>query len=951
VDETNKQKLREKNKPRVGVTSGNKDAFDPQEQAIKYKAYRHIFSAHDVRKGLDEKTIINKIKKSKSLASRYQQYVEMLEDGSRSGVVYPWQNPFNKFLFWTAYWIPRFFKWGTLTFLCLFVLNYIPGPTQHIIELLIVHSIYDTAPIKRLPGSLETYAHSAKIIDQHGTLIKAYGKRQVTQDIPEDVKKALLACEDHFFLPHPSNPWYVNTFLIHPGVSWFNLVGAVKDTLLGTPRGASTIVMQNAKKILGNKKRTIAHKLEEIILSYMMVTKFGKDKNLNFYINTVPVGANIYGFTAAANNYFKKDLDNINIQQLVTISSFIPNHNRQIAFYEIIKGKTFDELSKAKQGHARSAINKINLALTYLWEHKEISEEDYRNWLLRDEESIRRIGFRDFRSPLYGEEEWTSWNVIKEVTSRSYQIDGREVSGTQLLLDERGDVVIETGVDLDLVEKIKEIIGNFLPSRYYQSVLKASNKKTWQLDLERYQKNNRTPPYKDFKSFMNYLNRHINVGVILMNQEGEIVAYVGGKEFLQNRAGEALDVDEGAKADANAIIIDLMNTKAKITPSSTIKPIIAYYAMVANNTKLHNRFIDKPLEYKYVESAGKEMWLPGNWYKYDKRGTGANRYMGRQYSLFEAQVTSINTIFARLYTNRRLRNTMLLDLDEVGLDYNKEDAKYWPFGIGASNVSVQQWLGIYNAFLDGQYRNPSFVKQVTVNGEVIYSRKTDDRLKPIPLFDAKQEREAEMQVLYEICNRGTAASMRTEFKYHKNLVSGKTGTAPLGKSTLFISSFNPYRDRQTHKKNNLTMIVQVTTNTGGFKSVGHSGNGPVKIAGKIYNHLFQAEMSDMMDRKIDDAKRKNSHFRNNHVYWANVNRYMENLLNKKYGGDYIYQNIIGVDGYDEALEQILNSNNRIYTGRDTIFNQLVQYYCDQEKRVKMDSPSQANSSSKKRKTP
>ncbi len=931
-------------KPRTGTI---KETFDPKEQAIKYKAYRHIFSDKDVRKGLDERTIIRKIKKSKSLAGRYQQYVDMLEDGNPSGKVYPWQNPFNKCLFWTAYWTPRFLKWGFFTFLVLFVINYIPGPTQHIIELLAVRSIYDTAPIKRLPDSLETYAHSANIVDQHGTVIKSYGKRRVTQQIPKQVQMAIMACEDHYFLPHPNNPWYANTFLVHPGVSWINLAGAVKDTLMGNTRGASTIVMQNAKKIMGNKERTIAHKIEEIILAYMMVTRFGKERNLNFYINTVPVGANIYGFPAAASNYFKKDLSELNIQQLLAIGSFIPNHNRQIAFYEIIKGKSFSDLSDSKQRHARGALNKVNLALTYLWERGELEEEEYRDWLLTDEESIRRIGFRDFTSPLYGEEEWTSWSVIKEVTRRRYKIEDRTVTGTQLLLDERGDVVIETGVDLQLVEKIKEIISNFLRSKTYQYILERSNQNTWEKDLERYTSRNMPAPYKDFSSFMRYLNRHTNVGVIIINQKGEIISYVGGKEFLQGTA-DGVDAGDTSSKDKNRVIIDLMNTKAKITPSSTIKPIIAYYAMVVNNAKLHSRYSDKPLEYKYVENMGKQMWLPRNWYEYNTRGKGANRYLGRLYTLSEAQVTSINTIFARLYTNRQLRNTMLLDFNEVGLDYNREDAKYWPFGIGASDVSVRQWLGIYNAFLDGNYRDPSFVRRILVNGKEIYNRQTDAKYEPLSLFDAKREREAEMNVLYDICNRGTASTMRSEFKYHKNLVSGKTGTAPKGKSSLFISHFNPYRDRASNPENNLTMIVSFTTNTGGYKSVGNSGQGPAKVAGRIYSHLFNKELQEMMDEKVEKAKQENSHFRNNHVYWANVNRYMDSLLNKKCGSRPIYENLIGVDAYEEALEQILNSNNRIYTGRDRIFKQLVQYYCDQEKVVKMRSaPTKPSSPSKK----
>ncbi len=910
--------------------------FDAKQQAIKYKAFKHIFTSRDVHKGLDEKSILKKIKKSKSLESRYSHYIEALE-GSAVGSkkVYPWNNPFNKFLFWTAYWLPRILKWGGATLIILLLINYLPGPTQHTVELIIARSIYDTASIKRLPESLESYAHSAKIVDAHGSIIKSYGKRRVTQKIPEKAQKALLACEDHYLLPHPNNPWYVNAFLIHAGVSWPNLLGAVKETLQGNKRGASTIVMQNAKKVLGNRKRTLANKLEEIIIAYLMVARFGKEENLNFYLNTVPVGANIYGFPAAAANYFKKDLDDLNMQQLLAIGSFIPNHNRQVAFYRILKGRSFDELDPTMRAHAFGAINKINLALGYLRDRQEISREEYDRWQLNDEESIRRIGFRDFRSPLYGEEEWTSWNVIKEVTSRSYTIDDREVSGVQLLLDERGDVVIETGVNLVLAQKIKEIIGDFLASDSYNRALRRSNKRTWLQDLERYQQKDEKPPYDDFEGFMDHLKRQINVGVIMVNRKGEIVSYIGGKEFLKG-SGEDQEQSQSESGADSRIIIDLLNKKATITPSSTIKPIISYYAMLTNNATLETSFADKPVEYKYVESAGKQLWLPRNWYPYDGKGHGHNRYLGRKYSLLEAQVLSVNTIFARLYANREIQEAVQIGFDTINLDYNKEDARYWPFGIGATEVPVQQWLGVYNAFLDGMYRQPSFVKRILINGEPIYDRDSDHNNQPIPLFDAKKERQDEMFALYEVCNRGTGASMKSEFKYHLNLVSGKTGTAPKGKSSLFVSHFNPYQDRDAHADQTLTMLVTMTTNSGGYKNVGNSTHGPVKIAGKIYNHLFAKELQRMMDEKLAQAKRTNPHFRNNHVYWANVNRYMDIMLNRKHGGRYIYKSIIGVDAYEEALEQILNTNNRIYSGRDKIFYQLVQYYSDQQKVVKME---------------
>ena len=924
-----------KKRPEEGKDGASQvDPHDPAQLAIKYKAFSHIFTSRDVKKGLKHNDLLRKLKKSKKLEGTYLDYLEGVKNDPHAKMLFPWDSPYRRFFYLVRIWLPTISKWGLIFLTSLIVFNYMPGPTQHIVELVVARTIYDTSRgVERLPQNLESYAHSAKIVDARKAVLKTYGKRQVTQSIPDNAKRVLLACEDHYFLPHDRNPWYVNAFLVHPGVSWFNLVGAVKDSLMGNVRGASTIVMQNAKKILGNRQRTIANKLEEIIVAYIMVSRFGKERNLDFYINTVPVGSNIYGFPAAARNYFRRDLEDLNEQQLAAIGSFIPNHNRQRAFYQIVQGKNFNELSPSLLHHAKSAINKVNLALTFLHDRDEINDAQFANWWLTDEESIRRIGFRGFRSPLYGQEEWATWNVIREVCSRNYKIGERSVSGAQLLLDERGDVVIETGVNLDLVGQIKDVVGEFLVSPHFKNVLRSRNVNSWEKDLALYKARNIAPPYQDFEGFMKYLYRHINVGVVVINQDAEIVAYVGGKEFFQGENDETERDD-----DEPRIIIDLMNRQATIPPSSTIKPIISYYAMIAANADLETTYADKPMEFKYVESAGKEVWLPRNWYQYDERGSGMNRYMGKKYNLLEAQVLSINTIFARLYSNRSVRNSMLLGLDKIGLKYNRDDARYWPFGIGASDVPVRPWLGIYNAFLDGYYRQPNFVKRVTVDGAVIYDRRSDPERQPELLFDAKRERENEMFALYEVCNRGSGASMKNDFKYHKNLVSGKTGTAPSGQSALFVSHFNPYRNRQKNQSKNMTMIVAVKTNTGGVKSVGTSTQGPTIIAGRIYDYLFRKELQEMMDEKIEAAKQSNAHFRDNHLYWANVNRYMEHLLNGKYKGKEIYKQIIGVDGYREALEQILNSNNKIYTGRDDLFYQLVRYYCDQDKVVKMRVP-------------
>jgi membrane peptidoglycan carboxypeptidase len=927
----------------INDTPDDKDENDLKKRAIKYKAFQHTFSSKEIDQGISEKVVLQKLKESQHLESSYENYLKNLKNNPLKPALFPWDSPTRQFIYWLSSKLPNIVRWTVFGFLLVFFINFIPGPTQHVAEFIFARAIYDTAGIARLPENLETYAHSAEIVDANGGTIKSYGKRKVTQKIPPNVTMALLACEDHYLLPHPKNPWYINSFFIHAGVSWINLLGAVKDTIIGDKRGASTIVMQNAKKILGNEQRTVAHKLEEIITAYIMVAKFGKEQNLDFYINTVPVGSNMYGFNSASENYFKKNLDELNYLQLVTIGSFIPNHNRQIALYDIWKGKNFADLTPTMLFHAKSAVLKINMALDYLFKLGAISAGQHKSWHIDDEESIRRIGFRDFSSPLYGEEEWTSWNVIKEVTSKEYMVRGRKINGAKLILDEKGDVVIETGVRLELVEKIKDIINQFINDKTFRHNLENANKTLWKKDLELYENKRILPPYDSFDEYMAYLFKNLNIGVLITNQKGRFLAYIGGKEFLK---GSSLSDDELQPASSSqpttnqAVIIDLMNKKATISPASTIKPIISYYAMLAGNATLQSLFQDRPLEYKYLENEGKKVWMPRNWYPYDGKGQGNNRYLGRNYPLLEAQVLSVNTIFARLYSQPTIRSAMLSGFDRIKLEYNHENAKYWPFGIGAGNVPVQQWLGVYNAFYDGYYRSPSFVKRILVNNEVIYDAQSEIKNSEILLFDSKKIRDDEMQALFEVCNRGAGSSIKKQFKYHKNLVSGKTGTAPNGRSSLFVSHFNPYRNRMKHDDDNISMIVVVTTNTGGYKSVGNSSQGPTQIAGKIYDYLFRNELQNMMDNLIENAKRDNSHFRNNHIYWANVNTYMDTLLNKECGNEPIYNYMEGVDSYQEALEQILNPNIQIYTGRNDLFEKLVEYYCDEKKLVRLNSTSQ-----------
>ena len=738
----------------------------------------------------------------------------------------------------TRHWA-KALKWGCLSIGALAVINFMPGTAQHCLERYAARNISKTSIVQTIPDSPKPYGSSVKIVDANNNIIKSYGSRRFLKNIPEKAKEAVLACEDHYFRRHDNYPWYINAFMTHEGVSVYNLCGAIIDTFQGNKRGGSTIEMQNVKNILSYSKRNYFNKIKEIIQAYILSDKFGKDWNLDFYINNISMGNRISGLPAAADIYFGKKLRDLNMQQLVTLGSFIPNHNRQIALYEIAKGKDIDELNPSVRHHAKESINKINLALKHLRNLDEITDKEFRTWKIRDEQSIRNIGFIKLNLNYYGLEEWTARNITKEICSNEYEIDKRTVKGRDLLLNEKGHIIIETDVDMNLINNIKDNINQFLSSKDYDRILRRRNKNTWKKDMQYYIDRGIKPPYADFEGFMNYLHKHLNIGVIAINQWSNIVVYVGGKEFGSQNSSQKENSQQSRPTDRN-IIHDLVNQKAKINAGSTIKPIIAYYAMAFEKMDLQTKLRDWPLEYKYNQSEKKEIWMPRNWYKYDEKNP-----KGKKYSLLDAQVKSINTIFARLYTNRSIRNALLTGFDKVGLEYNKEDARWWPYGIGAFDANVQKWLGIYAAFLDGYYQEPSFVKRILINGEAIYDKYEDLTKDPILLFDNEQIRKTEMGVLYEVCNRGLRRAIRPRFKDYTGLVSGKTGTESEQKSSLFISHFNPYKNRTLHSDKTLTMMVIATTNTGGYKKVGFSTECPVRLTGEIYKGIYQKELEKL----------------------------------------------------------------------------------------------------------
>jgi penicillin-binding protein 1A len=128
-------------------------------------------------------------------------------------------------------------------------------------------------------------------------------------DIPDVMKKAVLAIEDYRFYEHG-------------GVDFVGILRAGVEDLArgGAAQGASTITMQVARNFFLSSEKTYTRKVYEMLLAYKIESALSKDQILELYMNQIYLGQRAYGFAAASRVYFGKDLKDITVAQAAMLA-------------------------------------------------------------------------------------------------------------------------------------------------------------------------------------------------------------------------------------------------------------------------------------------------------------------------------------------------------------------------------------------------------------------------------------------------------------------------------------------------------------------------------------------------------------------------------------------------------------------------------------------------------
>ncbi len=130
------------------------------------------------------------------------------------------------------------------------------------------------------------------------------------EDIPENLKNAFLAIEDHRFFEHNGVDW------LRTGKGRMNYILQFDSRF-----GGSTITQQLIKNISDDKDVKVERKLREILRAINIERKFSKEEILELYLNIVPMSENCVGVAAAADVYFGKTVSQLSLAESVCLAA------------------------------------------------------------------------------------------------------------------------------------------------------------------------------------------------------------------------------------------------------------------------------------------------------------------------------------------------------------------------------------------------------------------------------------------------------------------------------------------------------------------------------------------------------------------------------------------------------------------------------------------------------
>ncbi|MBR2279049.1 MAG: transglycosylase domain-containing protein [Eubacterium sp.] len=171
------------------------------------------------------------------------------------------------------------------------------------------------------------------------------------KEMPKYLPLAFIACEDE-------------RFQTHHGVDW-KRVGGVILVSGNQGQGGSTITQQLIKNLTDQNDVTFVRKFNEILSALNLEKHYSKDEIIEAYLNTIYLSNGCYGVRTAAETYFGKDVENLNIAECACLASITQYPSR------------YDPLTNPEQLNPENNVSRRRWILGKMKEKGFITEAQY----------------------------------------------------------------------------------------------------------------------------------------------------------------------------------------------------------------------------------------------------------------------------------------------------------------------------------------------------------------------------------------------------------------------------------------------------------------------------------------------------------------------------------------------------------------------------------------------
>ncbi len=212
-------------------------------------------------------------------------------------------------------------------------------------------------------------------------------------DIPKQIIDVLTLVEDE-------------RFFYHDGIDKKGIIRAFFNNLISNDiQGGSTITQQLTRILYLNQNQNVERKIHEIILARKMNDKISKNKILEYYLNIVYFSHGVYGIKKAADFYFSKSLDELNLYEICMLIGIINAPNLYSPYIDLNASKEKTKtILRTLYNKNYISVSEYYLQLSHSLDLKEKMEEEllYPYYIDAINNEIKTRGILDDKSSLIG---------------------------------------------------------------------------------------------------------------------------------------------------------------------------------------------------------------------------------------------------------------------------------------------------------------------------------------------------------------------------------------------------------------------------------------------------------------------------------------------------------------------------------------------------------------------